>query len=213
MIDQRRLGREDGFSLAELGIVVTIIALMLAAVLKGQSIVRSAEVDSVIGTYRDVSTAAHTFKERYQYLPGDFPVNAISPDIASVRAACLAGGANGGNGDGRVSATESRCISEHLIRAGFLNGDPAVDLATQFGTARLVRVADSSTQVDRNAAGLGAFPATAIHVVEFLNLPCDVAKAVDLKLDDGNINTGRVMASTSTCATSSFVASIAIPLQ
>lgn len=216
MIDRHHAGREGGFTLAELAIVVTIIGIMLTAVLKGQSILRNAEVDSVIGTYRDISTAMRTFKERYQYFPGDFPVNAARPEITSVRAACLAGGTNGGNGNGRIEATltlnESVCVPEHLIRAGFLGGDPAVPLATSFGKVQVVRLADSATHTARSASSLATFPASVIHVVELFQLPCDVVKAIDVKLDDGNINTGRIMASVSTC-TSGTVAAIAISLQ
>ncbi len=212
MTTPRQSIRECGYSLAELAIVVTIIGLMLAMVLKGQSFVRSAEVDAVIGAYRDISAAVRAFKERYQYFPGDFPMNSTSPEIFGTRSGCLDGGKNGGNGNGRIDLNELVCVSEHLIRAGFLMGDPSADLTTKFGNVAVIRLADAPTQSARSSAGLSTFPSRAVHLVEFFQLPCEVAKGVDLKLDDGDINSGRVMASVSRCTTDN-VASFAIPLQ
>jgi prepilin-type N-terminal cleavage/methylation domain-containing protein len=208
--------RESGFTLVELAISITIIGLLLVSVIKGQALIRSAEVDAVLSNYRDISAAVRAFKGRYQYLPGDFPVDATTPEIAGVSAACLRGGGNGGDGNGRIDANatldESVCVAEHLIRAGFLMGDPAAGLASQFGVIRVVRLADSATQQSRTTAALSLMPTSVTHVVELSQLPCEVAKAIDLKLDDGNLNTGSVLASVSSC-TSGNVPFMAIPLQ
>lgn len=205
---------ESGFSLVELAISISVIGLLLVSVIKGQALIRGAEVDSVLGNYRDISTAVSAFKARYRYLPGDFQVDASNPEIVGVRAACLRGGSNGGDGNGRIDGKaldETVCVSEHLIRAGFLKGDPGVALASQFGLVRVVRQSDSATLIARLAAGLPTMPASVTHVVDLYFLPCDVAKAIDLKLDDGNLNSGSILASVSDC-TDGNVTSLAIPL-
>jgi prepilin-type N-terminal cleavage/methylation domain-containing protein len=205
---------ERGFSLAELAISLAIIATLLVAIFKGQAVLSNAKADSVIGTVRDISSAARAFKERYRYLPGDFPIETSTPEIAGVRSACLRGNANGGNGNGRIDASgrdESVCVPEHLIQAGFLKGNPSLDITTDFGIVRVVSLADSKTQVARASASLGLIPSNITHVIEFYNLPCEIAKAIDMKLDDGDLDNGSIRASVASCS-SGNVAFVAVPL-
>jgi prepilin-type N-terminal cleavage/methylation domain-containing protein len=187
-----------GFTLVEIAIVIAIMALLLAAVVKGQSLLRGSETQDILATAKDLSAAVQAFKERYHYLPGDFPVDQATPEIASVSTACRIGGSNAGNGNGRISDAESYCATEHLIRAGFIRGNPdATDpkdmLRSRYGLIRIIAANDPTVHVS-------GFPASAMNLVEMENIPCDTAMSIALKIDTGQLQTGaKVRASVATC--------------
>ena len=187
--------RQTGFSLVEIAIVVTIIAFLVSAVLGGQALLRSGETQDLIGMTQDLSAAAQAFKQRYHYLPGDFPVDQNNPEIPNVSTACRIGGSGAGNGDGQISSAESACATEHLIRADFSRGDPATGFRTRFGTAvRLIAANDATANVT-------GFPASVLNLVEMADIPCDRAMDIVRKLDAGGLQTGtRVRASIAACA-------------
>jgi len=62
---------QQGFTLVELSIVLVIIGLIIAAVLVGQDLVRSAELRSTVQQYTSFNSAVATFKGQYRSLPGD----------------------------------------------------------------------------------------------------------------------------------------------
>jgi prepilin-type N-terminal cleavage/methylation domain-containing protein len=181
---------QAGFTLVEMAIVVSIIALLISAVLGGQALLRSGQTQDIIATAKDLSAAMQVFKQRYHYLPGDFPVD---QEIPNVSATCRIGGSGAGNGNGRISSAESACAAEHLIRSDLIRGDPATGLVTRFGLLRLI-AADDPT---RNVTG---FPESVLNLVEMANIPCDVALDIVRKLDAGALQTGtRVRASIASC--------------
>lgn len=187
-------GRQAGFTLVEIAIVVTIIALLMASILGGQALLRSGEAQEIIGMAKDLSAAVQNFKQRYHYLPGDFPVDAANPEIPDVSAACRVGGSGAGNGDGQISNAESACAAEHLIRAGMVRGDPATGFVTRFGAIRLIAVNDITVNVT-------GFPASVLNVIEVANIPCDEAIDIVRKLVAGELQTDRAMvrASVASC--------------
>ena len=187
--------RQAGFTLVEMAIVITIIALLISTILGGQALLRSGETQDIIGMSKDLSAAVQLFKQRYRYLPGDFPVDQANPEIPNVSTACRIGGAGAGNGDGQISSAESACAVEHLIRAEFTRGDPVTGFRTRFGTeVRLIAASDAT-------ANVGGFPASVINLVEMADIPCGEAMDVVRKLDTGALQTGtRVRASIAACA-------------
>lgn len=62
-----------GFTLVELAVVLTVIALMIGGILVGRSLIRSAELQSVISDVSRFKQAAKLFRDKYKFLPGDFP--------------------------------------------------------------------------------------------------------------------------------------------
>src|SRR5690349_20889612 len=101
-----------GFSLVELSIVLVILGLLTGGILAGQSLIRAAELRSVVTEYQRFITASHTFRDKFGGIPGDFrsatrfwglqsaafPSDCISNSSASV----VSTGVCDGNGNGRV---------------------------------------------------------------------------------------------------------------
>jgi len=166
---------------------MVIIAILAVAILRSQSVIDTANVTEVIKSIGDVRAAVGTFKQRYHYLPGDFPIDRVNPEIPNVQAACRISGANAGNGNGSIEPIESVCASEDLIRAELIEGDPLQPIANRFGNVTLARVANSGATV--------AFPATVQNVLVLTNISCAVALEIDRKIDDGDLTSGTVRGS------------------
>ncbi len=182
----RRPGRERGFSLVELAIVLTVIAILSVAILRSQTVLDRAAVAEAIAAIKDLRAAVATFRQRYRYLPGDFPVDKNHPEIPGVRGDCRRGGSGGGNGNGDIEQNESRCASEQLIRAGLIRGDPDEQIKTRLGAVSLKRTADAGVSFSN--------PPQIRNVLVFDNVPCDVALEIDRKIDDGLLSAGSVRA-------------------
>lgn len=185
---------QAGFSLIEMAVVLVIIGLILGGIFRGQSaLVQGGRTHDAIQIATDLSGMMIEFKNQYHYLPGDFPVSSTAPEIPDLDANCMTGGANAGNGDGLIQDVESICVPEHLSRAGLIKGGTG-SFTTAFGTVRVIANGLSNTAVAGNAV-----PARYRNVAEFAGLPCDVAMDIDRKLDDGNLGTGNVRGSVTTC--------------
>jgi prepilin-type N-terminal cleavage/methylation domain-containing protein len=63
--------KNKGFTLIELSIVLIIIGLIIAGIMVGQSLIRSAELREIIGDYDRYTKAIKEFQDKYQALPGD----------------------------------------------------------------------------------------------------------------------------------------------
>jgi prepilin-type N-terminal cleavage/methylation domain-containing protein len=192
-----------GFTLVEIAVVLVIIGILLAGILKGGSIIQTVQVNDAITIVEDIRSATAIFKVRYHYLPGDWIYTAN--EIPSVAA--------GGNGDGAISAAESANVfgvggQNHLFNAGLIK---STTVNTWFGG---VTVAVLSTAVS-GVSGAGFVP-NIVNVIQFANLPCEIAMEMDTKMDDGSLDTGNGQASVTTCTPSGAndpVPFYAVPLQ
>jgi prepilin-type N-terminal cleavage/methylation domain-containing protein len=98
-----------GFSLVELSIVLVILGLLVGGVLSGQSLIRASELRKVTTEYTSIVAAVGSFREKYLYLPGDFPNASQFWGAAAAGAGCWFTPNPGtvptcsGNGDGRLS--------------------------------------------------------------------------------------------------------------
>ena len=223
------MSHKRGFTLIELAIVILVASLLLAAVLKGGSVIRGAKVQDVITIAQDLSAAVNNFKQRYHMFPGDFPINAVTPEITGITPACLSTGAQKGDGNGLIDsggnpvgslgvAAEAQCVPEVLFQAGMVNKvdtDSGVSVFhTRFGGRVWVKTVggpNGSNVVAALAAAGITFPLSpsVTHVIEFENLPCSVARDIDRQIDNDNIgvppNIGRGAASDPACVKDTLV--------
>ena len=107
--------RSAGFTLVETAIVLVIIGLLIAAVIQGQELIRSARVRNLIAEQEAVSTAILGFQDRFRALPGDYREATIN----------IRGAGADGNGNGIIedvgAVPEYILVWTHLSAAGFLN--------------------------------------------------------------------------------------------
>jgi prepilin-type N-terminal cleavage/methylation domain-containing protein len=204
---------QKGFSLIEMAISLVIIALITSGILGAKNLIRASQVNAVITLVKDLKSAAYAFKDRYGYFPGDCPNTVADCNL------------NPGNGDGAIAGTidaqnrallnsETHRLPQMLFNSGFIGGidinDDRRAIKTKYGPVHIVQVAN---------AGAAPLPANYAagnpmvrHVIIFTNLPCDVSQEVDLKIDDGNLNTGRIMALENACTGDQIVTRFAVSL-
>jgi prepilin-type N-terminal cleavage/methylation domain-containing protein len=194
----RTTGKQQGFTLVEIAIVLVIIGLLLGGILKGQEMITQAKIKNVIADFSGISAAYHGYVDRYKKIPGDDPCAGSTNSAVTVgNCGTTTGrwtGASHGDGNGIVAGTyqsatatdESRLWWDHLRRAGFVSGtgdqQPFNALTGMIGV-------QTGNAAATPAAALGGF--TGIIICS-ANLPDKVAIAADTQMDDGVPNNGNV---------------------
>jgi prepilin-type N-terminal cleavage/methylation domain-containing protein len=136
--------KNGGFTLVELAIVITIIGLLIGGILKGQEMIQNARVTATMAQYKAFQAATETFRDRFDNLPGDFPVATTKLPGCTAATFCF-----DGNGDGRIgqpnasaslmqvgnSTTQNRrettLFFKHLALADLISGvNPAANIAS-----------------------------------------------------------------------------------
>lgn len=63
---------QQGFSMVEMAVVLTIVALLVGGILVGKNMIRASEVQATVANVEEYRSAVNKFTERYLELPGDF---------------------------------------------------------------------------------------------------------------------------------------------
>jgi len=190
-------GRNQGFTLVEIAIVLVIIGLLLGGILKGQEMITQAKIKNVIADFSGVSAAYHGYQDRYRAIPGDDP-------NAGARWTTGNPVAFAGNGNGVVAGTynnpcpvplvagspESCHFWDHLRRAGFVSGNGGQQPFNALTGLIGVQTGDGAGGPTLlNQAGGNGFVGLLMCSA---NLPDKIAIAVDTQMDDGASNLGTV---------------------
>jgi len=188
-VASRCRGRSGGFTLIEIAIVLVVVTLILAGVLKGQSLIDSARVRSMATDVTGIRAAWYSFQDRYRSLPGDFPNARTQIDDATVP----------GNGNGKIDDSRERAgVWQQMALAGFIKGS-FDGLESSAGTAQDMNC--SATTCPRNPyngfykisygaqAENAAGPAHEIFTGD--SIPVNILAELDNKLDDGKAGAGR----------------------
>lgn len=182
--------KQSGFTLIEIAIVLLIIGLLLGGVMKGQAMINSARVRSIANDLSGIEAAWISFQDRYRSLPGDFP-------RASTH---IAAGAVDGNANAVIdSVAEAGAVWQHLASAGFLSGSfdgspvGAVTDTSCVATTCPANPFNGFYKISNTSNALDA--ANVSHeLATGGNVPVAVMYELDLKMDDGIANTGRLRA-------------------
>ena len=134
---------QRGYTLVEISIALVIIGLLIGGTLAGRSIIRSAELRSVLEEKEQYVSAINQFRTRFQYWPGDFPTasNYFGLSRHCGGTSDLATASCNGNGSGSID------MSHYIIVAAPYNEEPFYVWRHLFA-AGLVNVSYTGVQGD-----------------------------------------------------------------
>ncbi len=191
---------QTGFTLVEIAIVLVIIGLLLGGILKGQELINSARVRNLADTNAGIQAAYYGFIDRFRNVPGDMDKTKASTAIGVTIG-------NGGDGDGKLdegSWAEASALWEQLAKANFLQGSysgGATDAASYKSTdvapinpfngyMLLARTKDYSGFSAGARVAPAATTPTRLALILGDNIPVDIARELDVKIDDQKPLTG-----------------------
>ena len=188
--------RAHGFTLIEIAIVLVIVGLLLSGVVKGQEMISSARVRTLIAQQDGIKAAFFGFQDRYRALPGDYA--AASTSINCAPSPCV-----DGNSNGQIEAPNASGVQEdistwsHLSASGFLSGsytmaNSATSTPDDSNTPKNLYLVYVHLGYDGvYGHGTTSTPATLKHNFKTGSLlPVELLAEVDRKIDDGKAFTG-----------------------
>lgn len=128
-------GKQRGFTLIELSIVLVIIGLIVGGVLVGRDLIKAASVRAQISQIEKINAAVMTFRLKYKDLPGDIPASqATSFGLYAITTMYVPGSQGLGDGNRLIEGRqpgetglrgEVLMFFRHLSEANLIDGNYA----------------------------------------------------------------------------------------
>jgi prepilin-type N-terminal cleavage/methylation domain-containing protein len=185
---------QKGFTLVEMAIVLVIIGLLLGGVLKGQELIDNSKIKNAINDLKGISAANNGYFDRFRAQPGDDgPLATLQARGGSWATITLGGNANG-NLDVTAAQTftgagENATFFQHVRAAGFLAGDQTL----------VANVAALPVNSFGGVMGVTANAVTGMPLGKYVcasRIPGKAARAIDVSMDNGDPDSGTIMATT-----------------
>ena len=184
------MNKQTGFTLIELAIVLVIIGLLLGGVLRGQELINSARVKSLITELKNTQVYIYGYQDRFRAVPGDDQQAAAhvggapATTAAHVQNAVIQGAWNS------VTQTdESYLYWQHVRLAGLATGSTVV------GDVTYPPLNSSGGRIGvQSVNGFAIAGLQGAYVVCSAGILGRFAEQIDITIDDGVTNAGSVRA-------------------
>lgn len=202
--------RQSGFTLIEIAIVLVIIGLLLGGILKGQELINSARVKNLATDFRNIPVFIYGYQDKFKALPGD-------DGAAKVHVGAVA---TDGNGNGVIegnwydtTASEAFYFWQDVRLAGLAPGVTDTTSATylpQNASGGTIGIQSGTTDAaktpikDKNGIAIGG-----AYVICSTSILGKFVKQLDIQLDDGETDSGSMMATPTTTPGASGAAATA----
>ncbi len=192
---------QSGFTLIEIAIVLVIIGLLLGGVLKGQELINSARVKNLATDFKNIPVFIYGYQDKFRALPGDdaaVATHVTGGTLATTPAGTQGNGVIGGNWNSETVTDESYLFWQHVRLAGLAPGATTAGSADylpvnasggRIGIQSGTSIAGSSPIIDQGGNALRGS-----YVICSTGILGKFVKQLDIQMDDGNTETGSMLA-------------------
>ena len=118
--------KQSGFTLIELAIVLVIIGLLLGGVLKGQELINSAKVKSLVADFKNVPVYIYGYQDKFKALPGDDTLAITHLGASATNSTSSTLGYIDGKWDSTTGTEDSILFWQHVRLAGLAPGPTSI---------------------------------------------------------------------------------------